>query len=191
MNTKITILMIAALLAVAGCRNNDKLSRKQQQYDTVQEGVNPGTNPNLGAEALNPPAMTGTNADTTSAFTLDPNAIATTTTQAPGTIAGTLPPPMNSSGTWGSTYERDTPVTATSRPRPRPVTPPAAAPPPEPEPAPTPTEPEPAPAPETEPTPAPTTNTDTTATEAPKPEPEKTETQQPAPPTPPSEPPGR
>ena len=102
-----TYLAMAALLA-AGCHRSgsgDSLQRQQQQYDTVTEGQSSTavTSTITAPGEVAPPAagMTGTNADTTTNFTL-PQVSSTSTTQAqPGTLAGTLPVQTNSAPTSG------------------------------------------------------------------------------------------
>jgi DNA polymerase-3 subunit gamma/tau len=131
MKKRIFFIGLAAATLI-GCRGNGGgLRRDQAQYETVQEGTASGN-----ATALNPDpaqpalAMTGTNADTTSAFTL-PNTIppAAPAPGAPGTLAATMPAPD---------APRSTPL-ASPAPRPRVV-----------ERAPEPASPEPAPSAEDE-----------------------------------------
>ena len=104
------VLILAACIAAAGCRDrSSSLQREQQQYDVVQEGsANGGVTSTLSAPGEAPPqttytGLTATNADTTTAFTLPGTATTTDTMQQPGTLGATLPPPS---------------------PRPRPATPP-------------------------------------------------------------------
>jgi len=104
---------ILLMFAAVSC-GRSKMQRDQKQYDVVQEGSADGVTSTINAPGeTNPPmtssTITGTNVDTTTAFTLPGTATATTTEQ-PGTIAGTLP--GNSTG-FPSGY--------TPRPRPRPV----------------------------------------------------------------------
>ena len=144
-------VLILLIFAAVSC-GRSKMQRDQKQYDVVPEGSADGVTSTINAPGeTNPPmtssTITGTNVDTTTAFTLPGTATETTTGQ-PGTIAGTLP--SNSSG-FPSGY--------TPRPRPRPVvqqiTPTTTGSPPETQTAPTATD-----------TVAPTTTstTDTTAT---------------------------
>jgi hypothetical protein len=93
---KKTLIYLAMAALLAGCRggSSGSLQRKDQQnYDVVQEGQASGVTSTINApgEAVPPPvAMTGTNADTTSNFTL-PGAMSTdTATQTGGTLAGSL-----------------------------------------------------------------------------------------------------
>ena len=170
MKDKLIVVIVAAGL-LAGC-GRSTAQRNQHEYEVVQEGSASGVTATIHGPGETVPPITDTNVDTTTAFTLDPNAAATATTPAPGSIAGTLPPmppppPMTSAPITPS------PIT----PAPRPVTP---RPQPEPEPQPPPTQTEPAPEPPpTQTDTAPPTQTDTA------PPPTKTETEEPPPPPPP------
>jgi hypothetical protein len=99
MKSKMAVLAAAALL-VLGCRNNDKgMRRGDQNYDVVQEGSASGVTSTISGPGETPPPttasvpLTGTNADTTTAFTLPPTQTDTSiaTAQQPATIAGTMP----------------------------------------------------------------------------------------------------
>ncbi|HSP32845.1 MAG TPA: hypothetical protein VLU46_00855 [Thermoanaerobaculia bacterium] len=96
-------LAIAAALAACHGGSSDTLQRKdQQQYDVVQEGQTTGVTSTINApgEVAPPPApMTGTNADTTSNFTLPQVATPGTQPGQPGTLAGQLPQPAPGSMT--------------------------------------------------------------------------------------------
>jgi len=120
MNPKLC-LWVFLIFAAASCGRSGKMQRDQQQYDVVQEGSATGVTSTINAPGENPPppvtssTITGTNVDTTTAFTLPGTATTATTTQQPGTVAGTFPtttsaptprprpratpanPPMNSS----------------------------------------------------------------------------------------------
>jgi hypothetical protein len=118
MNPKQCLVLLLAL-AAASCSRSGKIERNQQQYDAVQEGSAQGVTSTInGPGETSPPlttsTATGTNVDTTTAFTV-PGTATTTSTQQPGTIASTLP---ESTTGFPSGY---TP----QRPRPRPRTPPA------------------------------------------------------------------
>ncbi|HYS55677.1 MAG TPA: hypothetical protein VER58_18100 [Thermoanaerobaculia bacterium] len=109
---------ILLVLAAASCSRSGKMQRNQQQYDAVQEGSAQGvtstiSGPGETPQPLTTSTVTGTNVDTTTAFTV-PGTATTTSTQQPGTIASTLP---ESTTGFPSGY---TPP----RPRPRPRTPP-------------------------------------------------------------------
>ncbi len=89
-------LAAVALVTACGKGSDDSLQREQQQYDVVQEGTSTAASSTIGAPGeVPPPAMTNTNADTTSNFTL-PQVATTTTTQPPGTIASTITIPSSS-----------------------------------------------------------------------------------------------
>jgi hypothetical protein len=100
-------LWVFLIFAAASCGRSGKMQRDQQQYDVVQEGSATGVTSTINAPGENPPppmtssTITGTNVDTTTAFTLPGTATTATTTQQPGTVAGTFP------------------TTPTPRPRPR------------------------------------------------------------------------
>jgi hypothetical protein len=106
-------VLVLLIFAAASCGQN-KMRRDQQKYDVVQEGSADTVTSTINAPGeINPPltssTITGTNVDTTTAFTL-PGTVTGTTTEQPGTIAGSLP--SNTNG-FPSGY--------TPRPRPRPV----------------------------------------------------------------------
>ncbi|HEX8411191.1 MAG TPA: hypothetical protein VF883_20185 [Thermoanaerobaculia bacterium] len=76
----------------------------QQGYEVVQEGSASGVTSTIQGPGETLPPLTGTNADTTTAFSIDPNAVAGAPApqQTPGTLAGAMPsypPPMTSSTT--------------------------------------------------------------------------------------------
>jgi len=117
MRSKIVTVFALALLA-AGCRNNSKMQRGQQSYETVQEGSAAGVTSTISGPGETPPPanmpMTGTNADTTTAFTLPATATDSSgSMQQPGSLAGTMPAaPMPS--------RPRTTVTTNTAPPPRP-----------------------------------------------------------------------
>jgi len=85
-------LALAVLVLSAAChRGSTTMQREQKNYQVVPEGQASGVSSTINAPGEVPPPMTNTSADTTSNFTLAPNV--DTTGTAPGTIAGTLPPP--------------------------------------------------------------------------------------------------
>jgi len=112
---------ILLILAAASCSRSGKMQRDQQQYDVVQEGSADGgvtstiNGPGETAPPLTTSTVTGTNVDTTTAFTLPGTATTTTSTAPPGTVAGSLP---DSTTGFPSGYTPPRP-----RPRPRPTTP--------------------------------------------------------------------
>jgi hypothetical protein len=117
MSPKKSALVLLAIF-VAACGGRSKMQRDQQQYDVVQEGSASGVTSTINAPGDTTPAppltsstVTGTNIDTTTAFTLPGTVTGTTTDYQPGTIAGTLP-----TGTSGFP-----PGYVPPRPRPRPT----------------------------------------------------------------------
>lgn len=174
MKDKLIVVIVAAGL-LAGCGRSAAARRNAQEYEVVQEGSAAGVTATIHGPGETVPPITDTNVDTTTAFTLNPNAAATapTATTQPGTIAGTLPPPMPSAPPpMTSAPIPAAPRPVTPRPQPVPEPPTQTEPQPVPPPPPTQTEPEPEPVP-------PPTQTDTA------PPPTQTETEEPPPPPPP------
>ena len=91
MTKALQMLALTGLVVIGGCRR-DHAPREQQQpnYETVQEGEAAGVTSTIHGPGETTPPITGTNADTTSAFTINP-ALATGPATPPGTLAGTLP----------------------------------------------------------------------------------------------------
>ncbi len=86
--------VLPLLLLIAACnRESGTLTRDQKEYETVQEGSALGVTSTVVVPGEVLPPLTGTNADTTTAFTLPTTLIPPTDTQQPGTLAGTLPAP--------------------------------------------------------------------------------------------------
>src|SRR5437879_11093845 len=87
-------VLILLMLVAGSCGRQSKMQRDQQNFDVVQEGSSTAASAPLTDQTAPPPpttsAITNTNADTTTAFTLPQTATATTTAP-PGTIAGSLP----------------------------------------------------------------------------------------------------
>ena len=85
------VTLATAVLATACGDDRSKLRRDQQQYDVVEEGAGGTVSSTLHVpgEVTPLPPLTGTNADTTSAFTL-PAPADSTQSGPPGTIAGTF-----------------------------------------------------------------------------------------------------
>ena len=105
-NTLIFPLIFVGLWGVA-CGGDDGARRgNQAAYETVQEGSAAGVTSSIQGPGETLPPITGTNADTTTAFSIDPNvasaAPAPNVAPGGGTLAGTLPtqpaypPPMTS-----------------------------------------------------------------------------------------------
>ncbi len=127
--TLMSLAIAGALVACHGRGSDSSLQRKdQQQYDVVQEGQANGASSTINApgEVAPPPApMTGTNADTTSNFTLPQ--VATSGTQAgqPGTLAQTMPQTTSGNATAPGAPPRPprpatTTTTTTTQPAPAP-----------------------------------------------------------------------
>jgi Tfp pilus assembly major pilin PilA len=87
---------IFALLVSVACHSKDDraLNREQQNYQVVQEGAAGVTTTALDSAAAGTPALTNTNADTTSNFTLQPGAVAGQA--GGGTLAASMPQPSGS-----------------------------------------------------------------------------------------------
>lgn len=86
---KLALTGLVVLAAVA-CGGRDDAKKQDPNYETVQEGQAAGVTSTIHGPGETVPPMTGTNADTTSAFTINP-ALATAPATPPGTLAGTLP----------------------------------------------------------------------------------------------------
>lgn len=109
-------LIVLIAVGLVGCGGgSSRLNRDQQQYDVVEEGSASGVTSTINAPGETTPPITGTNADTTTAFTLPMGGVPTSTGQ-PGTIAGTLP----TDTTGGMVYPPGMPRPV-AQPRPRPV----------------------------------------------------------------------
>lgn len=105
------IFVVVGAIACGG----DEARRGDQKasYDTVQEGSAVGVTSTIQGPGQSLPPITGTNADTTTAFSINPNGVATTNAVPPpnaGTMAGTLPPPAPIPG--GMTQSAPYPRTA-------------------------------------------------------------------------------
>ena len=110
-------LMVAGMfLAACGGGGGAKARADQQAYETVQEGSAAGVTSTIAGPGETLPPITGTNADTTSAFALNPNAVPT-----PQQQAGMTAPPQP---TYGGTpaYPSNAPMMSSSpSPSPAPV----------------------------------------------------------------------
>lgn len=85
---KASVLLPVLLAAAIACGHDGVEKRDQQNYDVVEEGAANGITSTISGPGEVLPPITNTNADTTTAFTIDPNT-------ATGTPA--MPPPMASS----------------------------------------------------------------------------------------------
>ena len=123
---------LAILVVLAACGKDEDKVTAQAQLETVQEGTAPGVTSTIHGPGETIPPMTGTNMDTTTAFTLSPNAVPPATQPGGGTIAGTFPDPTGTYPPTTGTY-RPPPVTrstpsrtpVTRRTEPDPQSPPA------------------------------------------------------------------
>src|SRR5215210_6227604 len=96
-NKLIGVVTVAAFLAACG---GNSAKRSGHEYEVVQEGSASGVTSTIQGPGETLPPITGTNSDTTTAFTINPNAVPPATAPAtPGSIAGTLPPPAMPSAT--------------------------------------------------------------------------------------------
>lgn len=89
--TKVQTLVVSGSLAIvfaaAGCGAKDRAEKRdQQQYQVVEEGSASGVSPTLAAPGEASPPLTGTNADTTTSFTLP----TVTAGQQAGTLGATF-----------------------------------------------------------------------------------------------------
>jgi nicotinate-nucleotide--dimethylbenzimidazole phosphoribosyltransferase len=102
------MVLVAGFGVACGGRNSDARNAAQQQYETVQEGSAAGVTSTIQGPGETLPPMTSTNADTTTAFALNPNVApaGTVPQQAqaiPAYPTGDVPPPMMSSSPTYST----------------------------------------------------------------------------------------
>jgi hypothetical protein len=74
MRNKLIYPMVAVVLAACG-GDGERSARSGQQYETVVEGSASGVTSTIAGPGETLPPITGTNADTTSAFTLSPNVV--------------------------------------------------------------------------------------------------------------------
>jgi hypothetical protein len=83
------IYPIVAVVFAAACGGDGESARKGagREYEMVQEGSASGVTSTIAGPGETLPPITGTNADTTTAFTIDPNV-------APGAVAQQQPAPM-------------------------------------------------------------------------------------------------
>ncbi|HYK00946.1 MAG TPA: hypothetical protein VE974_04265 [Thermoanaerobaculia bacterium] len=129
-------IVVVVFAAACGGDGEDGKTVAGQQYETVQEGSAAGVTSSIAGPGETLPPITNTNADTTSAFALDPNA-ASMSPQPSGAVAGTMPPPSQPvySGGMSPSYnpspraaspapQRQTyvppPMTSSTRPAPQP-----------------------------------------------------------------------
>lgn len=89
------LVLVAGFGVACGGRSNASNAAAQQQYETVQEGSAAGVTSTIQGPGETLPPITGTNADTTNAFALNPGTMAPAT--APAYPTASMPPPMMSS----------------------------------------------------------------------------------------------
>lgn len=89
MKNTLNIALVAALVSM-GCHSKESLNREKENYQVVQEGAATGTTTAVGSVGQTPP-ITGTNADTTTAFTIAANGVP----QQAGTSTAPLMPTPN------------------------------------------------------------------------------------------------
>jgi hypothetical protein len=94
MKNSLKFALVAALVTM-GCHSKQSLNREQQNYQVVQEGSASGATSTVGAPGegsiARTPPITGTNADTTTAFTIASNGVP----QQAGTSTAPLMPAPN------------------------------------------------------------------------------------------------
>lgn len=195
-NKLIYPIVVVVFAAACGGDGEDGKAVAGQQYETVQEGSAAGVTSSIGGPGQTLPPITDTNADTTSAFALNPNA-APMAPQQSGAVAGMVPPsnqPVYTGAATGGMSPSYTPPPRTTAPSPAPQRPtytpppmtssstPAPQPPPAQNAAPAPQQP-------AEPAEGPAPGTDTSATNTAPPPPAQTATAPPPPekPQPPQE----
>jgi hypothetical protein len=98
MKNSLKFALVAALVSL-GCHSKESLNREQQNYQVVQEGSASGATSTVGAPGEGSIAqtapITGTNADTTTSFTIASNGVPQ---QAPTSTAPLMPPPNVGAG---------------------------------------------------------------------------------------------
>lgn len=119
MRTTLAVLLALSLLAACGRSRSDR-AQAASDYEVIQEGSAAGVTSTLQGPGEVMPPVTGTNADTTTAFSFDPNAA---TAAAPTPALAAAPPPAEEYGfgaapMTSSVPQRSTPVAAQPRPAP-------------------------------------------------------------------------
>jgi hypothetical protein len=113
--TLIFPLVFAGFIGVA-CGGKDEARRGDQKaYETVQEGSAAGVTSSIQGPGEALPPLTGTNADTTTAFSIDPTvASAAPAPQQPGTLAGAMAPLQPAYQPSQPSYQPPPPMTSAS-----------------------------------------------------------------------------
>lgn len=133
MKTTLTLMTLAMLLGGCGGRDGQRASQ-QEQYPVVQEGSASGVTSTINGPGETLPPITGTNADTTTNFALNPTAATTSVASAQpinastgGSLAGTMPMTSTAAGVVPPLASHGTPMTAPVTAAPRAGMPPTAA----------------------------------------------------------------
>jgi hypothetical protein len=124
MKTKLIYPVVMVVLATACGGRDGARAGDQQQFESVQEGSAAGVTSTIHGPGETLPPLTGTNADTTTAFTLNPAAVGALPQQPAPPMGGTLP----SSDPYGGAaappmYSASRGTTASPAPAPRPSAP--------------------------------------------------------------------
>src|SRR5687768_17962579 len=94
MKNKLIYPLVVVMVAACGGDGDQTARQNQGEYETVQEGSASGVTSTISGPGETLPPITGTNADTTTAFALNPTGLPpATTAQQAGTMAGTMPAP--------------------------------------------------------------------------------------------------
>jgi hypothetical protein len=115
MTKKVMCTLMFVVLGAAGCGGDDEARRAQKgAYEVVQEGAASGVTSTIQGPGETLPPVTATNVDTTTAFTIDPNAAASAPPPMGGTLAGTLPPAAQAPA---YPQSAQSPMTSSAQPR--------------------------------------------------------------------------
>src|SRR5688572_4668565 len=131
MKNKLIYPLVVVMVAACGGDGDQTARQSQGEYETVQEGSASGVTSTIHGPGETLPPITGTNADTTTNFALNPDALPPTTPQAQPLPGSTFPPPQGLPPPM--TSASPSPVPRPSMPVAQPQPPrPASPPPPEP-----------------------------------------------------------
>jgi len=115
-NKLIYPIVVVVFAAACGGDGEDGKTVAGQQYETVQEGSAAGVTSSIAGPGETLPPITNTNADTTSAFALNPNALPMSPQPGPGAVAGTMPPPSQPVYSGGGTSPSYSPPSRSASP---------------------------------------------------------------------------
>ncbi len=120
MKTRLIFPTLVVVLAAA-CGGDDGVAKADQKnFEVVQEGSASGVTSTIQGPGESLPPITSTNADTTTAFTIDPNAAVAAPPPSTAVVGGGLPPMTAPTPIPSATPERrTTPPQNTPRPNPR------------------------------------------------------------------------